>query len=328
VVGYRQFCELFLYPLMLTAYRGVDFRPWLRGRIDGITAEEMRRLMSARDLARSGVLLHVVAHGALQRRYAGSGRNVRGTLTEAGFGKSLIETNIDKLTAIVRRLAPKRTRSEWSEYERGHSYAAADVDEKAAFVERAAASRRWRLAWDLGCNTGAYARIVTPHADCVVAMDADAMVVEVLYRRLRDEAATPPSAAARAPILPLVVNLADASPNQGWLGAERKGLAERGRPQLTLCLALVHHVVITHNIPLSSFLDWLAGLGTAVVIEFVGRDDEMVEALLAGRDDQYDDYHPAIFRELLTDRFAITAEQPIKDGKRQLYFAEPKHRSS
>ena len=51
-VGYRQFCELFLYPLMLQAYRGVDFRPWLRGRIDGIPAEEMRRLMSARDLLR------------------------------------------------------------------------------------------------------------------------------------------------------------------------------------------------------------------------------------------------------------------------------------
>ena len=35
-VGYRQFCELFLYPLMMQAYRGVDFRPWLRGSIDGI----------------------------------------------------------------------------------------------------------------------------------------------------------------------------------------------------------------------------------------------------------------------------------------------------
>ena len=41
-VGYRQFCELFLYPLMLQAYKGVDFRPWLRGSIDGIPAEAMR----------------------------------------------------------------------------------------------------------------------------------------------------------------------------------------------------------------------------------------------------------------------------------------------
>ena len=72
-VGYRQFCELMLYPLMLQAYRGIDFRPWLRGRIDGIPAEEMRRLLSSRDLLRAGVLLHVVAQSLLQRRYSGSG---------------------------------------------------------------------------------------------------------------------------------------------------------------------------------------------------------------------------------------------------------------
>ena len=34
--GYRQFCMLFLYPLLLEAYRGVPFQPWMRGRLDGI----------------------------------------------------------------------------------------------------------------------------------------------------------------------------------------------------------------------------------------------------------------------------------------------------
>jgi hypothetical protein len=75
-VGYRQFCELFLYPLMLRAYRGVDFRPWLRGMIDGIPAETMPS-PSARDLFRPGVLLHVAAQAAAaplcrRRKRAGS----------------------------------------------------------------------------------------------------------------------------------------------------------------------------------------------------------------------------------------------------------------
>ena len=29
--GYRQFCMLFLYPLLLQAYKGIAFQPWLRG---------------------------------------------------------------------------------------------------------------------------------------------------------------------------------------------------------------------------------------------------------------------------------------------------------
>ena len=82
--------------------------------------------------------------------------------------------------------------------------------------------------------------------------------------------------ADRRKILPLVVNLADPSPSQGWQGLERKSLPERGKPDLTLCLALIHHIVIGANIPMRDFVGWLASLGTALVIEFVGRDDEMV----------------------------------------------------
>jgi hypothetical protein len=316
-VGYRQFCELFLYPLMLQAYKGIDFKPWLRGRIDGIPADDMRGLMSARDLLRPGVLLHVVAQSALQQRYSGSSTNVRSALVEAGFDKQLILRNVEKLIALVSKLTPRRTRTEWSDYDRTHSYDEAEFNRKAGFVRAAASTRRWRLAWDLGCNTGTFSRIVDEHADQVVAMDGDWMAIEHFYQREK-------AGNASKSILPLVINLADASPNQGWLGAERKGLAERGRPDLTLCLALIHHIVISANIPLADFIGWLADLGTSVVIEFVGRDDEMVQALLANRKDQYADYHPEIFRELLAARFDIKAEQSLKSGKRRIYFAEAK----
>ena len=314
-VGYRQFCELFLYPLMLQAYKGADFRPWLRGRIDGIPAEEMHRLMSARDLLRPGVLMHVAAQSALQRRYSASGRDVRGSLAQAGFDKALIARNVAKLTALVAGLRPAGAKTAWADYDQTHSYDAEDFARKQDFVRAAAASRRWRLAWDLGCNTGTFSRIAAEHADAVVAMDGDWMAIENLYQRQKARGAR---RSCR-----LVINLADASPNQGWRGAERKGLAERGRPELTLCLALVHHIVIGANIPLADFIGWLAGLGTAVVIEFVGRDDEMVRTLLASRVDQYADYDPETFRALLAARFDIRAEQPLKGGKREIYFAEP-----
>jgi hypothetical protein len=315
-VGYRQFCEMFLYPLMLQAYRGADFRPWLRGRIDGFPAAEMRRLLSLRDLARPGVLLHVVAQNALQRRYSASGRNVRGALADAGFDKALIVNNVEKLAGLVAKLAPARERTEWSDYDRTHSYDPAEAERKAAFVREVAATRRWKLAWDLGCNTGTYSRILAEHSDAVVAMDGDPEAIEALYQRER--------AVVDGRILPLVVNLADASPNQGWLGKERKGLAERGRPELTLCLALIHHIVISANIPLEEFIGWLADLGTSVVIEFVSREDEMVQTLLRNREDQYEDYHEDQFRALLAARFDIEGEQELKGGKRRAFYARPK----
>ena len=48
----------------------------------------------------------------------------------------------------------------------------------------------------------------------------------------------------------------------------------------------------------------------------------MVRTLLANREDQYADYHPEVFRESLAARFDIKAEQPLKGGKRHIYFAE------
>lgn len=71
-VGYRQFCELFLYPLMLQAYKGVPFHPWLRGALEGVAPGEARALVSLRDMLRRGVLSHVVLHARLERRYAAS----------------------------------------------------------------------------------------------------------------------------------------------------------------------------------------------------------------------------------------------------------------
>ena len=67
-VGYRQFCELFLYPLMLQAYKDVTFHHWLRGRLDGITPEECNNIMSFRDRFRPGVFLDVHMQAKLQDR--------------------------------------------------------------------------------------------------------------------------------------------------------------------------------------------------------------------------------------------------------------------
>src|SRR5690606_12614439 len=139
----------------------------------------------------------------------------------AGFDKALIVRNVEKLSRLVAKLTPRGVKTEWSDYDRTHSYDEVETQRKIDFVRRAAATRRWKLVWDLGCNTGTFSRIVDDHADYVIAMDGDWMAIEQLYQSEKARAAS-------KSILPLVVNLADASPNQGWLGTERKGLAERG----------------------------------------------------------------------------------------------------
>jgi hypothetical protein len=119
------------------------------------------------------------------------------------------------------------------------------------------------------------------------------------------------------------VNIADASPDLGWRGLERKSLANRGKPELTLCLALIHHIVIGSNIPLQEFVRWLASLNTSLVIEFVTKEDAMVKTLLRNKVDHYTDYDMKNFEKHLNGYFKLIRREILESQTRILYYAEP-----
>lgn len=315
-MGYRQFCQTFLYPLFLQAYKNVGFHSWLRGALDGIDPRDCAGLMSWRDWLRPGVLSHVVLHAKLHARYSQRETGVRAALPAAGFQKQMIKANVHKLLRIVRGLKWERPDSVWTGYATQNTYAEADHKRKVDFVRSVVQSRTWTLAWDLGCNTGTFSRIAAENADYVVAVDADHATVDRLYSSLKEE----PSRR----ILPLVGNLADASPDQGWRGLERRSLRERGRPELILCLALIHHLVIGAGIPLPELVRWLADLKSDLIIEFVSREDPMVKLLLRNKPDDYSDYNEALFERLLSELFDLRRREPLESGTRTLYYAASK----
>jgi SAM-dependent methyltransferase len=314
-IGYRQFCQLFLYPLFLHAYKGVPFHAWLRSSLDGIEPDHLRRLMSPRDLLRPGVFTHVVLHGRLQQQYGATSRDVKRDLQRAGFGKALVRANVDRMRRLVARLPAPKQASAWTSYATDNSYAGQDEAVKVGFVEAALAARREGLIWDIGCNTGRFSRIAAARADYVVAMDADHAVVDTLYRALAAEGIRN--------ILPLVGNVANPSPGLGWRGTERKPLEARGRPDLILCLALVHHLAITANLPLGDVLDWLRSLGARLVIEFVTKADPMVKRLLMQTTQTHDDYETDAFEAELGRRYIVEQRTALPSGTRILYAARP-----
>ena len=316
-VGYRQFCQMFLYPLFLQAYKDLPFQPWLRGNIDGIEPEHCNRLMSTLDFLRRGVFMHVYMQSRMQAKYAQTKKDIKGDLRSRGFNKDLIKANVRGLNKIIRKLKWKRVNSEWSDYASSNSYIDIDLDMKAAFVRDVVASRPWDLVWDLGCNTGAFSRIAAENARYVVAMDTDHLVIERLYLELKGEGNTS--------ILPLIGNVANPSPNLGWKGLERKSLLERGKPDLTLCLALIHHLVISANIPLKEVINWFASIGASLVIEFVTKDDPMVKTLLRNKEDNYTDYELEYFEQCLFEAFDVNKREMLNSGTRILYFAQARN---
>jgi hypothetical protein len=307
--GYRQFCTLFLYPLLLQAYRGIAPQPWLRGSLEGIEPAQARALLPR---FRRGVLTHVVLHDRLEAKHADRRRDVRSELKAAGFRKELIQANVRRLRKLVERLGPRRGRSVWSGYRESAPYTSEDAERKEQFVRQAGHAR---LAWDLGANDGRFARAL--EADYTVALDGDERVAGELYSALRKNGSRS--------ILPLVVDLADPSPSRGWRGLERRGLEERGRPDLVLCLALVHHLAIGRNLPFDELVGWLRELGGRLVIEFADRDDAMVSRLLAAkRAETHESYGRDEFERSLAESFVVERREELASGTRTLYLARPR----
>jgi hypothetical protein len=123
-----------------------------------------------------------------------------------------------------------------------------------------------------------------------------------------------------------VGDIADLSPALGWRALERKAFLDRGRPDLVLCLALVHHLAITANIPIDDLLRWLRDLGAELVLEFPLPQDSMVRQLLAAKDQPYDDYSLEYFEGSLTRYFEVRERLALPSGTRVIYDAVPRAR--
>jgi hypothetical protein len=316
-VGYRQFLRQYLYPLMLTANVGIPFQPWLRGQPDGLTAEQLRRVMSTRDLLRRSGLLHVTLPARAERRGHGGGRNIRSELKEAGFSKEMIESNVDGLRRIVGGLEWNPGTSRWNQYAAECDHVRVHRGAKAKFVTQALAGEAPAVVWDVGANDGYFAKLAAGTAGYVLALDADDVILDELYRSL--------SGTGPDNVLPLVQDVADPSPGIGWRGVERPPLVDRSSPDLILCLAVIHHLVIGRNIPVRAFVDWLADLGAKTILEFVSPDDPMVRALTLNKKPHeiHRDYNESDLRSYLEEHFVIESEGELPGGTRRLFALRP-----
>ena len=310
--GYRQFCEMFLFPLMLQAYKGIDIQPMMRSSIDGVGVQTAAKMFGFRDRFRKGVFSHVWLQAKLDRRYGSTSQDVKSELKSAGFSKELILANVRKTRKLVQKLSWGGEGSEWGAYEEFHNYSESDHALKEAFINDCVRDSGAKTVWDIGANTGQFSRIAAKHADQVLAMDIDHFAAERMYRRNAEEGISN--------ILPLVQNVCDPSPSWGWRNRERTDLASRAKPDLVLCLALIHHVVITANVPLDEFIAWLAGLTDQLVIEYVSRKDDKVETLLRNKEDKYHDYSRENLEAALARHYHIRKTLPLESGNRFLYW--------
>ena len=307
--AHRQFCEQFLHPLLLHSLVGVGFQPWYRGSVEGIPGEEIVRLLSWRQKLRWNVLTNLIAPVRLQR-FAGR-PSVERKVASARLPKDRLREMFASLRRWIAELTPEGLdATPWVAYDA--SVPESESQAIAAFVGNFARQVSPALLWDLGCNTGRYAEAaLQAGARYVVGLDSDAGALDGAFARARDR---------HLNLLPLLVDVVNPSPGQGWRGAERQTLFERGRPNALLAIAIVHHLVITRNVPLPEVVSYLTTTAPEGVVGFVPNTDKRARALFKGREEIFRDYTLDNFLALLTQRSRIVWQQPVPGSERTLLW--------
>jgi ribosomal protein L11 methylase PrmA len=312
-VGHRQFCEQFLNPLLLRALLGVPHNAWYRGSLEGVSAAELTRLLPLRRKLSWNVLSHVVLQAKLDRKATLEPEQSIDRIRQGRLSKTAFCGLLTQLRRWVARLQPADTGpTTWSDYAKTHGYASAEEAAKrrlvAEFVERA----KPELVFDLGCNVGDYAVLaLEAGAGDVIGFDFDQRVLETAFARATSQELS---------LLPLFLDAANPSPDQGWQQAERAGFAQRARADALLALAFEHHLAIGRNVPLPQLLPWLTGLAPAGVIEFVPKSDPTVQRMLALREDIFTEYDQETFRNCLARNARIVRDEVVSQHGRRLFW--------
>jgi ribosomal protein L11 methylase PrmA len=310
-VAYRQFCEHFLAPLALMARRDIRLATLLRADPDGVPLDLATHLLPWRSRLNFGLLSHLYLHASAQTRHAGNedeGAAARG----ARISRTRLKALVQSLRNTVSGLDWKPSGTEWADYADHTSYSDRGTAAKEQLVAQFVTAAGGRTVWDLGANTGRYSRVAAGVGRSVLAFDIDPAAAERNYRSLAQE--------GRTDILPLVMDLANPSPGVGWASRERRSLLDRANADVTLSLALVHHLAISRNVPLPMFVELLASIAPTAIVEFVPKEDPMVRRLLASRRDVFPEYTVDGFRAAARTRFSIAEEAPIQDSGRVLFL--------
>jgi hypothetical protein len=306
--AYGQFCRSFLFPLLLASYRDLDTQAILRGVMGELPVQDAAKLLWFRDWAKAGVLKDVVLQARFERSFATTTAVVKSATTGLQLPKAALVASVRRLLKIIDGLAPPRSASEWSDYERCHSYTDVDHSRKLTFVRGALSGFTGKRVVDLGCNTGEYSALALELAAHVIALDIDARAIDRLYRRMP----------GTRTLSPVVASLANPTPAMGWQLKERKSLLERLQAEGFLALALIHHLRITAGVPLAQIIDQLFEIADEGVIEWVDKSDSMVSRMLNLRPDVYGDYEWPSFEAAVTKHADITAVETTHEGSRRL----------
>lgn len=305
-IAYAQFVRTFLLPLCAHVHLGWPLAASMQRR-DGYEPQDLAPFLPIlrrwrnplRSLVTLPVLLEKSPHIGAQRP------QVSEELSAFTVRRLLHSTR-----KLLGSLAPSAHASRWSRYpETACHYQSADHEAKQAFVRAALTSIHPAHVLDVGANTGVYSRVAAECGADVVAWDTDVEATGLNWQAARGKGLS---------ILPIVADFARPTPAVGWQNRESASLLDRarGRFDCVLMLGVLHHLLITDQIPLDAVFQQLREITTGwALVEWVPAGDPRFDELCRGRQNLYSHLTEEYFLQALSKYFELRERVKLSNGR-------------
>ncbi len=309
-MAYRQFCSHFLAPLALMSHRDIRLNQLSRIYLDGIPLDLANKLLPMRTLSMFSLLSHIHLHAKTQKHYESKQTKVK----KQSMPRRSFVGIIESLYSGVSKLKWNPEGTEWADYYKDTNYSEAAFEHKKQIVKKFIEKIKPNSVWDLGANTGEFSRLASEMGINTISFDIDPAAVEKNYLNSIEKKETK--------LLPLILDLTNPSPNIGWNNNERKSLLQRGPVDTILALALIHHLAISNNLPLTKIVEFFKTTCNHLIIEFIPKTDSQVIRLLSTREDIFEDYTLKKFEDEFTKEFIIKEKINLDESGRTIYWME------
>jgi 2-polyprenyl-3-methyl-5-hydroxy-6-metoxy-1,4-benzoquinol methylase len=323
---YNQFCQFWLYPMLLYRRGFHDFQLIYLKYMDGIPLEKVVSILNIwKPSLRFGLVLDYLLPALMSKSKYFRKKSGAVQLKNRRNSEKIISMTINRLKRKTAKLGKNKFKGHWINYSETHSYTEENERKKDAFVHKVLTreSSSSHTLLDMGCNTGKYSRLAAMCGYRVVATDSDIDCIERLYIDARDN---------QLAILPLCIDLFNPSPAIGWNNIERQSFLNRveSKFDFVLGLALVHHLLVVGRVPLASIVELQKKLTKRFLItEFIGTNDKMFKTLMQHRSESYDYYNINYFKSVYSESFEIISEERIieerSEMERALFLMEIKN---
>ncbi len=315
--AYKQFITHFFGPLVLAKYYGTAILKMMQSHIDGIPLALLSSLLPSKTKLSPTLQTNIHLLAKLE------GRHNDDYKAETKISKLSLKAQnaiLDNLYDYIKKIEFKGA-TEWSDYYTKTNYAKDAFNIKKDLIASWTRSINPNRIIDIGGNDGTFARALQSNAHLIVT-DIDSNAVNQNYVKAQTN--------GEKNMLAFVSDVLQPAPGIGFQNTERESLISRLQkyaPDVTMALALIHHITLSGNVPFEKSADFFASFSNHLIIEFPKREDSWVTSLLVRKREfinHFDFYNQDNFELAYSEKFTLIKKERIAGASRVLYHFKKK----